>query len=379
MTPNLTTGYNTPMSKEHRTLLVDVGSANVGVCIAETKKDGEPVVSHVRRTPLENVSGRHTAAIASLAIGALKKSLTALGTVSPVPETAHIVLAAPWYRARIKSISTQSNTTIRIAQSAVEKALAEYKSKHAESASSGVRQIESTVSQIYVNGYQTELLKPVHGKALSVSLYESEADGPFVSALEGAVRATFHGVRVTFHSFPFALFAVLRALKESQSFIALDVGGEITDVVVVNRGSLSFIGSFPSGTLSLLRAVAGKGSSADTASRLSLYARGELSPEEDTAFGALFTKVAAFWTTGYHELLENASLTTPLPNTIFIVADKEELRWFEKVLQGAGGAFPVRPVPVTPDFFQNSVALGEEGSYDAFLSIEALYALRIKK
>jgi len=35
--------------------------------------------------------------------------------------------------------------------------------------------------------------------------------------------------------------------------------------------------------------------------------------------------------------------------------------------------FPTRPILVTPDFFQSAVSLGEEGMYDAFLSIGAIF------
>lgn len=367
------------MSNQSPTLLVDVGSANVGVAVLEAKREGTPTLSHVRRVALQNVSGENTAAIASLALDALKKSLKGLASVSPAPKTAHIVLAAPWYKARIKTINLRSEKPLRITKGTVEKALRDYRNKRAKPVSAGARQMESVVSQTYVNGYPTALEKPLHGKMLTANLYESEADLPFLVGIEEAVRAAFAGIQTTFHSFPFAAFVVLRDVRDVQSFMIVDVGGEITDLAVVSREGLFFIGSFPSGTLTLLRALAGKGSAADAASRLTLYVRGELSAEENASFSGVFEKAAASWNVEYQKLLESAALEIPVPNTTFLFADKEELRWFERIFTSAKTAFPVRSLLVTPDFFQNAITIGEEGSYDAFLSIAALYTLRIKK
>ncbi|MDO8523887.1 MAG: hypothetical protein Q7R74_01510 [bacterium] len=364
------------MTKNNPTLLVDVGSANVGVAILETPKEGSPILSRVRRTALQNVSGENTAAIATLALDALKKSLEGLASVSPAPKTAHIVLAAPWYKARIKTINLRSEKPLRITKETVEKALRDYRNKQTEPVSAAVRQVESAVSQTYVNGYPTTLEKPLHGKTLTANLYESEADLPFLTGIEEAVRGTFSGIRTTFHSFPFVTFLVLRDLKDVQSFVIADIGGEITDLAVISRDSLSFIGSFPSGTLTLLRALAGKGSAADAASRLTLYVQGELSAEEKASFSSVFEKAVASWNLEYQKLLEIATLEMPVSNTVFLFADKEELRWFEQIFTSAKTAFPVRPILVTPDFFQNAITIGEEGRYDAFLSIAALYSSR---
>ncbi|MBV9349605.1 MAG: hypothetical protein JO026_02540, partial [Patescibacteria group bacterium] len=55
----------------------------------------------------------------------------------------------------------------------------------------------------------------------------------------------------------------------------------------------------------------------------------------------------------------------------------EELSWFSLALSGSESPFTVHPIPVTHDFFQNKIRLGDGGVYDAFLSIAALYVLNI--
>jgi len=61
-----------------------------------------------------------------------------------------------------------------------------------------------------------------------------------------------------------------------------------------------------------------------------------------------------------------------------VTADREELRWFGRVLGDSETTFPVRAILLTPDFFQDSIALGDGALYDAFMSLEALFFHTIK-
>ncbi len=114
------------MAKSGRVFLVDVGSASVGVAIAELNTAGVPVLSQVKRVQFENASGKNTEALPALAISALKKCLEGVLATSPAPKTAHVVLAAPWYRATISVINSSSEKPARLTESAVQKALAAY-------------------------------------------------------------------------------------------------------------------------------------------------------------------------------------------------------------------------------------------------------------
>lgn len=363
--------------REHApVLLVDVGSASVGACIAELR-ESTPILSQVKRVALDNASGGNTAALGALARTALAESLKG---IKVRPAAAHVVLAAPWYKATISVINFDSEKPSRISESTIERALRSYEERVRKESPPGRKTIEAAVTEAYVNGYPTKLSEPLHGSSLALDYYEAEADEPFLEALEEEVHRVFPGIPVSFHSFLFSAFTVLRALRDETGFALLDIGGEITDAAFVRRGGISFAGSFPSGERTFLRFVAGReGSLADAASRASLFAKNELSDVERDRFAARFASAALEWNSGYHSLLEQASLETAIPHTTFIVADTEAALWFERVLASADAPFPTHPVFLSRDFFKDSLLLGEGASYDAFLSIAAIHVLKIAK
>ena len=356
-------------------LVVDIGSGSVGITLAARAESGAVTLSHTTRTPIRNVSGTHTSAFESLALEAVKQGFETVQTDALRPDAVEIFLAAPWYKALIRSIDLKSREPLRITEATVRKAVKEYKEHHSSVTPAGEKEIESIVSQAYVNEYPTALKKQLRGTSLQVALYESFCDASFAEAVGNAARAAFPRAPFSFHSFLFAFFAVMRDRGNMESAVLLDVGGEITDIAIVNRGSITFSGSFPVGSLSLTRSLAKKGSVADAASRLTLFARNELSDPEMKKFETAFDAASEPWRNGYASFVKNALKSGPVSGTVYLSADAEALPWFEQALARASVPLPQKPILITPDFFHRQIFLEKEGVYDAFLSLEALYGL----
>lgn len=351
--------------------LLDIGSASIGITLMEEDKHGTPVISKTARVEFAPVTEEAKEGIQTLALAAVQK---ALDTVKAVPKVAQVraVLAAPWYDAKITTINSSSQKVVRVNEGTVARAVREYLAKKG-TLKSGPSVIESLVSQVYVNGYPTELHAPITGTSMRVNHYASEADSSLQKAITDAVKKTFPAAKISFHSFSFVAFAVLRALREENNFVILDVGGEITDVAIAHHDGLRFAGTFPIGTMSVVRAIAGKGSTADAKSRLALYAKGELSIEENAAFEKDFQAALSPWQEEYQKMLEAAVNDVAVPQTTFLFADREELPWLSSAVSGTHGAFSTRTTSVQPDFFSENIALGEEALYDPFLSAAAVY------
>jgi hypothetical protein len=329
----------------------------------------------VSRTPIAG-SREGTRSDLSSAVKETLKQVVSGFQKSPPPKEVHIVLASPWYQTRLKTIVSKMDNPVLISRSTVSAAVKSYHEQKEEGSAtpSGSTQIESTVTQAYVNGYQTLIEKPLHGNVLKLELYESHAETDFLQGLTDVVHEVFHHAKVSFHSFPLVTFVVLRSLRSEEGFTFIDIGGSVTDIAIVHKDGLRFLGSFPRGTNTLLSDIALGKELSETASRLSLYIRGELSAEEGAPLASAFQKSAAEWNQEYQKLLEQAVLDVPIPRTTFIIADREELKWFESVItREGGGTFPVYPVSLNPDFFQSVISLGDGGLYDVFLSLEALF------
>ena len=289
------------------------------------------------------------------------------------PGIVRVVLASPWYTAKIRSISSKAPKPVKVNRASIGKSIQDLREKNTDAVGPGGRRIESVVTQVYVNGYPTTLERTVMGSTLRIHLYESDADSAFLDGVLTTVTKMYPGVKVSFHSFPLLTYAVLRDIRDEENFTFLDIGGEVTDVAVVHRNSLRYLASFPKGSLFLVRSAGDGKNIADSASRLSLYAKGELSTEESSLFAKKFADALAPWNADYEKTIETAMVETAIPQTTFLATDKDELIWFMKALESVKGIFPIRSVPMTPDFFQGSIQLGESGMYDSFLSIGALY------
>lgn len=350
--------------KARVSFLIDIRSESVGACFAEYE-DGKTVLSFVKRISVpggtEELSARTLTALASL--------LREYGNVPKRPLDIRIFLSGPWYSARLKSVTSAFEQPLRISGDSVGKALAEHRKKHSEP-ENGVP-VESAVSQAYVNGYPSALVRPVRGTNLTVDLYESFADADFIDRVKRLAQETFGGIATSLHSFPFAAFRVLRVAAGEENFLILDVQGELTDFLVARKNSVAFVGSFPYGTRAFLNDLAGNGSKADAATRASLLARGELHAEDARAFAARFERAAAKWKEGYMKLTGSATNTASLPHAIFLYTGREEGRWFTHILSALGEAESRIRMPGA-DFFQNMLSLGASGSYDPFLCTEAL-------
>lgn len=363
------------MKKGRTELILDIGSASVGACVATFTK-GEKIAVHVvERVAIQNDSGNTVGGIQTLALQALKKSLEAVAhTAHPEPEVVRVVFAAPWYASDIKVVLSESKKPLKITQATVSHALKTQRLEDSRNRRTGRHPLESVVSQIYVNGYPTALRSAVQGTELKVHLYESEADSAFVQGVTELIHNAFARIHINFQTFPFVAFATLRALREEENFTIVDIGGEITDCVIGDRDTLSYMGSFPKGTRSFVQEIANTGSTADALSRLTLFTRGELSSEQTEVFSKLFAQASASWIQGYEHVIEIARGSTPIPRTVFLMADKEALPWFEKVFSLRSQVSMTNVILVTPNFFEKHIMLEKASVYDPFLSLEALFS-----
>lgn len=356
-------------------LILDIGSASLGACLTERHKKDKPELSRVKRVPVSSTAQKGHDALQTAVIQTLKTLLAEYQKIGS-PHSVHVILASPWYQSHLKTIFSKSEKPIRVTRATLSHAVEKYRAKKAteEQLPHGQTSIESVVTQAYVNGYQTLIEKPLIGTTLKIELYESAADSAFLNLLTDAIQGVFHDAKISFHSVPLVSFVVLRSLRNEEGFTFIDIEGEVTDVAIVHKDGLRFLGSFPGGTKKLLADTAQGKSEAETASRLSLYARGELSADEGAGFAVGFAQAAALWNKDYEKMLETAVTDVPIPATAFLIADREEVAWFKKVIEiNEKPLFPTHPIAVTPDFFQTAITLGNEGLYDAFLSLEALF------
>lgn len=356
-------------ARDHSTLLIDIGTASVSGALLSVGKHRMPHLDSVRRVPLGTGSETARDALGTHLDSALTELLTAFA--SSTPSAVRVVLAAPWYEARIKVVNSVSEKPVPVSQKTVLHLVGEYKNK--EAPRPGNEDIEALAVQVTVNGYPTRLSNPVSGQRIAVNFYESEVDQSTLHKLRDLILRSFPHSTISFHSFPLVSSVALRALAHEKSFMVLDVAGEVTELTVVYEDGMHFLGSFPIGYHTVARTFGGKGDAVgDALSRLALFGRGELSEDESKTEGERFLRAFTPWLDAFETSLSTAANTVPIPPRTFLISDREHLGWIRKGVE-LRNPFMLAVEPVGAPFVQNKLELGEAGTYDIFLSLAGLF------
>lgn len=342
---------------------MDIGSASVGSASVTFGGDA-PLVEQVKRVPLGIGSAETRSALAPALDQALEKLLHDVrGSFSAV----HIILASPWQSAKIRNMTAGVDEPRTITNASVAALLERYRAEVPPA--EGQVDVEAAALQVKVNGYQTTIAHPVFGKDLKINLYESEMPASLHASITERLGRVHQG-KVAFHTFPLVAVSALRTIADEHSFIVLDVGGEVSDIAVVHQDGIHFLASIPAGYWTLARAF-GK-NVGDAASRLTLFARGELSSPELRDAGEQFKKVCTPWVKDFEATLLSAAEFIPVPRTVYLVSDKDPLLWLKRALEECGTLGTV-PAPITPATIQRFVELGSDGSFDVFLALDAIF------
>lgn len=349
----------------HQSLLIDIGSASVGAGILTEHKTGVPELSQVTRVPIGTGSEAGKVALPEAMQTALTTLLKEYGPLMK-HGTVRVILAAPWHHAKIRTVlASDEKKPIRMSMRSVERLVEKYKNEAPPEA--GRTDLEATAVQVRVNGYPTSLTHEVEGTSVKVNLYESEVDATVQSAIAEAIARELPSARASFHSFPLIAGTALRVVSPENNFTFADVGGEVTDLGIIHADGIHFLASFPVGFQTIGRAMKG-----DTAARLVLYARGELSPEETTATEAAFSSAFQPWIAACENALKEGSDQVPIPRTLFVTSDSDPLLWIVKGIATIGTMHLV-PTPVDASLIQKFIAIGDEGAYDVFLALSSIF------
>jgi hypothetical protein len=182
-----------------------------------------------------------------------------------------------------------------------------------------------------------------------------------------------------------ASFTVARdTFVHQDSFLLIDIGGEITDISMVKKDIICSSISFPLGRNFMIREVSlALGCSlAEAKSFISLYKDGHASESIEEKLEPIINKLQAQWLKGFQESLVNLSNDISIPATIFITVDQDLSDFFAKIIKTE----QFSQYTLTESKFR-IIFLGTEALHgiavfegniarDAFLIIESIYINR---
>lgn len=377
----------------HTVALFDIRSASVGAALVEVKKGEKPEVLYHNRLPLSFQENLNFDFFMRSMLGVLLQSslqLQSEGIKGSGRKIGSIVcvFSSPWFISQTRILKTKKQSSFvvsrRFLEECIEKARSDFQSsklaREAENLNRKAVLIEHHVIQTILNGYPVSHPYGKEAYEALIALFMSMISEDVLGKVKEIFEKVFRVDDVAFHSFALASFLVLRDLfYNDDNFLLVDISGEVSDVSIVYNDILYETASFPLGKNSIIRELRKEEKmlpeEAHTALRLS--AEGALSSPAALAV----TRVEKRWLDALKEALKSLGDDLPLPQKMFVTADRDVSLWFEKTLQKgdfsevAYAAQPFSPLFLGHKELHPHVSFGRE-AFDPFIAVLALFLER---
>lgn len=380
-------------------LFLDIGSGSVSAALVyfpdakEKNKKPTVLVFATNKIPVsEDVSfdtffsGMRKALEASL-IEVLKQK-------KHVPRQVRCFLASPWYVSKTRSLIYQKNTEFMVTEKLVselfEKEIADCTNeelKRYKDAGDDARIIEKRTTSISLNGYPIE--NPIGKKtnSLEMTLFLSISPELILHTIESIIKRHISPRSIHFHPFILSAYMVAREVILSvQDFIMIDVGGEVTDMLLIRGGNISGTVSFPFGNHFLYRRIASEFviSIEDARTMFSLLVDGTLEADRKTRLEKVLSSAHTGWMEAFQNALSKINKERVVPETIILIAPGIFGTWIREAIQTedfhrytlSDATFKI--YNLDESMVSHHVSVLGDTHRDPFAMIESMYVNKVK-
>lgn len=375
-------------------ILFDVGSSSVGVAAVALFPHSKPKVLFSAREQMVFQENLKFDRFVSSMLSTFEKAGRTLEHFTLPPnsgKTFLVFFASPWYasQTRVSKTTFPSPTLVTdtLLQSIQEKEVEDFKTLEMEKLGKDALVIETQNVQVKLNGYETAVPEGKTASLLETSVYVSIVPQKIAHAVKEKISGLFHNRSVSFHTFSFSSFAVMRDIFfHKKSFFFMDISGEVTDVSIVRDNVLQETRTFPQGKNFLLRKIAEVlgASHAEALSYFTMAVSKKLEKEEDQKIKKIMKDAGGAWLSEFRNSVYALSQDGGfLPHDMFFTADADVSAWFGENIQDqempeitiAEKTFAIRHMDAA---FLSTFCESEKGAgRDPFLMIEAVFLAKL--
>jgi hypothetical protein len=380
--------------KEKLVAIFDIGSGSVGGALVKipTDKNSLPTILKSTRVDIverEELDFNLFLKDMILALGFAVRNIyqSKLGA----PDEIVCVLASPWYisETRLIKITKEHSFTFtkKVVDDLLEKEISSlsdmYKNKYGD-IESAPEIIEHPIVGVSLNGYRVDNPLGKKTRSIEMNMVISLSPKMCLDKIKEIVSKSFHHTPVSFSSFMIASYISVRdRYMNHDSYLLLDIGGEVTDVGIVSKSILKDSLSFPYGRKTLFRDICKQLhlELRDGYELFSLYNKGTLSEKEKSRLLPVLSKIETAWGKSFRECINTLPRTLTLPNVIFLTIDPDVKDWFLKVINGEEYIQSMIPnkkftlMSIDGPEFLNMCNV-KDGTCDPFLMLEAISITR---
>lgn len=381
--------FNTK-KKEKLIAIFDIGSGSVGGALVRIPSDegSLPIIIKTTRTDIVNrkdVNFNLFLKDMSLALGFASRALynSKLGA----PDEIVCVLASPWYISETRSIKFSKEHSFvfskKILDGLLEKELLSldeiYKNKYSD-IESLPEVIEHPIVGVALNGYHVNDPVGKRTRSIEMNMIISLSPKICIEKIKDTISKNFHHTPISFSSFMVSSFLSVRdRYMIEDSYLILDIGGEVTDIGIVSKGVLKDSISFPYGRKTLYREICNKLNiePRDAHELFSLYNKKTISDKEKSKLEPVLEIIKNSWKSYFVQSVNSLPKTLTIPNFIFMTIDDDIKDWFFRVINNEDYIKSMAPnkkfnlKPINGPEFLNMCAV-TNGACDPFLMMEAI-------
>lgn len=387
-------GFLFSSKKEKLVAIFDIGSGSVGGALVKIPSDKEslPTILKSTRTDIverDDLDFNLFLKDMILALGFTSRNL--YNTKIGAPEEIICVLASPWYLSETRLIKMSKEHSFTFTTKVVNELLdkeiqalnSTYKNKYGDIESTP-EVIEHPIVGVSLNGYHVDDPLGKKTRSIEMNMVISLSPKMCLDKIRDTISKNFHHTPLSFSSFMVTSFVSVRdRYMNHDSYLLLDIGGEVTDVGIISKGVLKDSLSFPYGRKTFFRDICKKMKiePRDAHEIFNLYNKGTLSAKESKKFLPVLLEAEGSWGKSFRECINTLPRTLTLPNVIFLTVDFDVKNWFVKVINGEEYIQSMVPnkkftlVAIDGPEFLNMCNV-KEGTCDPFLMIESIGVTR---
>lgn len=324
--------------KEKEDLIIDVRSGSIGLAVLTYSPSG-PQITFCNRKSLALQKSFEPSRLIGQMGTELKQFLNEFydKKKSFRPHKIHVVVGSPWYLSQTRSVVHKSPTIIEYDEKIVRK-LFQDEEEEFRTHNFGNRKpetIEREMLAVTLNGYPTSKPFGRKGSEIGISFYLSMIDTDFLEVIKNAINSIWRADQI-YHTFPFLALMSTREMvdKTSNSYILLDIGGEVSELSLI-RNSVALEGfSFPLGAHSIVREIATtfKLSLLEASSIYRAYVLKQVDKKIEAQIEKVLGDIKIKWSTYLHGMLEKISTLYVLPSVIIAIGNPETSHIFKDVV-----------------------------------------------
>jgi cell division ATPase FtsA len=196
--------------------------------------------------------------------------------------------------------------------------------------------IELKNMKTILNGYESANPYGQKAKEVEMSVFVSMVEEHIVDMIVENINRHFRSAKIKFISFVMASSTVARDMFVNQdSFLLVNIGGEVTDISMIKKDIIKESISFPMGRNFMVRGLAEElgVELTEAETYLSLYKDDHLDTAQEKKIEPAVTKIKTEWLKNFQDFLSTLSNDISIPSTVFITVEKDLAKFFSDIIK----------------------------------------------